>query len=159
MTGTSSREGKAVDTGQEGTNTGGMSSNRQWRGWGANAHLEGLALHWRTPFALVLIHLGWVSSHMVSSLCFFVLPSPLVFTAASISNSLHRGEKRSRFVLFIPLGFKHLDPAPSPNTLIYLMTKSYQFCILHISQICPPPYHPHCDCYFLGSDLTFHQDF
>lgn len=91
-------------------------------------------------------------SHSYAALC-FLHPSFLVLHVFP-SHSTKRRKGPDSF--FFP-SFKHLNPASSPQTLIYLMTKSCQFYILHTSQICLPPCHSHCSCYSLGSDLIFHR--
>lgn len=79
---------------------------------------------------------------------------PLLAFIASCFPTHSTAGKKSPDLFFVSCSFNHLYPAPSPNTLIYVMTESYQFYILHISQLCPRPHHPHC-CYFLHSDLIF----
>ena len=169
------------------------------KGMGIQCPSGGLALDRRTPFALIPIHLCWMSSHMVSSYastigfyCFmfsfsffkFIYlrekeresrmgrrgegernPSRLLTecgtqceaqshdseimtwaktksqmlnwlchldTPTSCFPTCSTEERKGPDFFLVPHSFKHLYPAPSLNTLIYLMTESYQFYNLHI---------------------------
>lgn len=118
---------KSISAGSE-------QSEQAVKGWGPNAHLQG------TPqteephllsFPCTQAECFLTRSHSYVALCFLHCS----FDSCIYFQFIPQREKIQRCSFF--LSFKHLDPASSPTSMIYSMPKSYQFYVLHISQICP----------------------